>query len=108
MENNIIISDENLLKFFTKEQLDDMAKMFSDGSFQELINKYFCNGEQEVNKNSNNKESKLNYQILDKLSEDKLSQQIILTLILFCLLKNKDITQDIPKLFEKYNYPLEQ
>ena len=107
MENNIIISDENLLKFFTKEQLDDMAKMFSDGSFQELINKYFYNGEQEVNKNSNNKESKLNYQILDKLSEDKLSQQIILTLILFCLLKNKDITQDIPKLFEKYNYPLE-
>ena len=107
MENNIIISDENLLKFFTKEQLDDMAKMFSDGSFQELINKYFYNGEQEVNKNSNNKESKLNYQILDKLSEDKLSQQIILTLILFCLLKNKDITQDIPKLFEKYNYSLE-
>ena len=50
MENNIIISDENLLKFFTKEQLDDMAKMFSDGSFQELINKYFCNGEQEVYK----------------------------------------------------------
>ena len=107
MENNIIISDENLLKFFTKEHLDDMAKMFSNGSFQELINKYFCNGEQDVNNNIDNKASKLNYQILDKLSEDKLCQQIILTLIIFCLLKNKVITEEIHTLFNKYNYPLE-
>ena len=106
MENNIIISDENLLKFFTKEQLDDMAKMFSNGNFQELIDKYFCNGEKEVN--NNNKDSKLNYQMLDKyLSEDKFCQQIILTLILFCLFKNKDIKKEIPTLFEKYNFPLE-
>ena len=105
MENNIIISDENLIKFFTKEQLDDMAKMFSNGNFQELIDKYFCNGEKEVN---NNKDSKLNYQMLDKyLSEDKFCQQIILTLILFCLFKNKDIKKEIPTLFEKYNFPLE-
>ena len=106
MENNIIISDENLIKFFTKEQLDDMAKMFSNGNFQELIDKYFCNGEKEVN--NNNKDSKLNYQMLDKyLSEDKFCQQIILTLILFCLFKNKDIKKEIPTLFEKYNFPLE-
>ena len=105
MENNIIISDENLLKFFTKEQLDDMAKMFSRGSFQELINKYFCNGEKDVN--NSNKEPKLNYQILDKLSEDKLCQQIILTIILFCLLKNKEITTEIEVLLKKYNFPLE-
>ena len=106
MENNIIISDENLLKFFTKEQLDDMAKMFSNGNFQDLINKYFCIGEKEVN--NNNKDSKLNYKMLDKyLSEDKFCQQIILTLILFCLFKNKDIKKEIPTLFEKYNFPLE-
>ena len=106
MENNIIISDENLLKFFTKEQLDDMAKMFSNGNFQDLINKYFCIEEKEVN--NNNKDSKLNYQMLDKyLSEDKFCQQIILTLILFCLFKNKDIKKEIPTLFEKYNFPLE-
>ena len=107
MENNIIISDENLLKFFYKEKLDDMAKLFSNGSFQDLINKYFCNEEQDVNNNSNNKEPKLNYQILDKLSQDKLCQQIILTIILFCLLKDNGITKEIHTLLEKYNYPIE-
>ena len=118
MEDNIIISDENLLKFFSKENLEDMAFLFSNGSFQELIDKYFCenkskeNKEKEVSHNSNNKEvskiSNLNYEIFDKLAEDKLCQQIILAIVIFCLLKNKEVPEALQTLFEKYNYPLEE
>jgi hypothetical protein len=34
MEENKIISDENLIKFFPKENLENMAQLFSNGSFQ--------------------------------------------------------------------------
>ena len=40
MEDNIIMSDENLLKYFKKEDLEDMASLFANGNFQELLNKY--------------------------------------------------------------------
>ena len=40
MEENII-SDENLIKFFSKENIEEMAILFSNGSFNDLINKFF-------------------------------------------------------------------
>ena len=41
MEDNIIISDENLNQFYQKEILEDMASLFSKSCFDELLKKYF-------------------------------------------------------------------
>ena len=129
MEDNIIISDENLLKFFKKEELEDMASLFSNGNFRELLHKYFYinkSNETETNQNNlnkeqeqtpqgnnnqltpkgeNKKEPEFNYEIFEKLLEDELCQQIILTIVLFCFLKNKEISKEVNILFEKYSYP---
>jgi len=128
MEDIIIISDENLLKFFKKEELEDMASLFSNGNFRELLHKYFyinksnetetnhnnINKEEETPQGNNNqltpkgenkKEPEFNYEIFEKLLEDELCQQIILTIVLFCFLKNKEISKEVNILFEKYNYP---
>ena len=139
MEEYKKISDENLLKYFTKENLEDMASLFSNGNFQELLNKYFYinkstqnkednnknntpkekeesntqnNNDNKISKeepNSNNKENvhKLNYQLFEQLLEDELSQQIILTLVLYCLLKNKEEIKEVKTLLKKYYYPIE-
>jgi len=102
MEEIKIISDENLIKFFPKENLEDMALLFSNGSFQELINKYFY-----INSNQNNNKKEFKYELFEILLEDELSQQIILTLVLFCLLKIKEEPKEIQTLLEKYNYPID-
>ena len=102
MEEIKIISDENLIKFFPKENLEDMALLFSNGSFQELINKYFY-----INSNQNNNKKEFKYELFEILLEDELSQQIILTLVLFCLLKIKEEPKKIQTLLEKYNYPID-
>ena len=41
MEESIIISDEELIKYFSKKDLEDMATLFSNGQFKELLNNYF-------------------------------------------------------------------
>ena len=102
MEEIKIISDENLIKFFPKENLEDMALLFSNGSFQELINKYFY-----IDSNQNNNKKEFKYELFEILLEDELSQQIILTLVLFCLLKIKEEPKEIQTLLEKYNYPID-
>jgi len=102
MEEIKIISDKNLIKFFPKENLEDMALLFSNGSFQELINKYFY-----INSNQNNNKKEFKYELFEILLEDELSQQIILTLVLFCLLKIKEEPKEIQTLLEKYNYPID-
>ena len=102
MEEIKIISDENLIKFFPKENLEDMALLFSNGSFQELLNKYFY-----INSNQNNNKKEFKYELFEILLEDELSQQIILTLVLFCLLKIKEEPKEIQTLLEKYNYPID-
>jgi hypothetical protein len=79
-----------------------MALLFSNGSFQELINKYFY-----INSNQNNNKKEFKYELFEILLEDELSQQIILTLVLFCLLKIKEEPKEIQTLLEKYNYPID-
>ena len=117
MEENKIISDENLTKFFPKEKLEDMASLFFNGSFQELLDKHFYNNNQnnnidnniniEENKNNNNKRV-FKYELIEILLDDELSQQIVLTFVLFCLLKNNnEIPEEIQSLFDKYNYPID-
>ena len=149
-ENVIIISDENLIKFFTKESLKDMATLFSNGNFQDLLYKYFyiknntkeAGDEAKLNNNEDNSQIKnnqilsnnindnniknndndnditpqnppeklpeFNYRLIETLLEDEFCQQIILTLILFCFLKKKDLPEEVKLIFDKYNYPFEE
>ena len=173
MEENII-SDENLIKYFSKENLEEMAILFSNGSFSDLINKFFyysprsdsigssllsernsnaTAGSEPLNQNSNTlnnisnsnqnnnnsmqsanpnqntilnnlnnntplpistpspfpsisqKNMEFNYNLFEKLNEDELSQQILLTIALYCLLKKKNISDEAKNLINKYNYP---
>ena len=173
MEENII-SDENLIKYFSKENLEEMAILFSNGSFSDLINKFFYYSPRSdsigssllsdrnsnataaseplnqnlntLNNNPNNipnnnnsiptanpnqntilnnlnnntsfpitspspfpsisqKNLEFNYNLFEKLNEDELSQQILLTIALYCLLKKKNISDEAKNLINKYNYP---
>ena len=167
MEENII-SDENLIKYFSKENLEDMAILFANGSFSDLINKFFyysprsdsvssshlsernsnatpaseplnqnsnvLNNSSTQNNNNNSiqtpnpisnnlknnpfpitspspfpsisqKNLEFNYNLFEKLNEDELSQQILLTIALYCLLKKKNISDEAKNLINKYNYP---
>ena len=165
MEENII-SDENLIKYFTQENLEEMAILFSNGNFNDLINKFFYSSprsdsvtssflsernsnatsisasepNQNLNTNNNNanqnsnnnqnatisnlsnngvtslispspvpslsqKNAEFNYNLFEKLNEDELSQQILLTIALYCLLKKKNLTEEAKTLINKYNYP---
>ena len=143
-----IISDENLIKYFTKDNLEEMANLFSNGNFNDLINKFFyystpsdsinscllsernsnatasseplsqntiilnSNNNQNNNQNQNvpvpsisHKTAEFNYNLFEKLNEDELSQQILLTIALYCLLKKKTLTEEAKTLINKYNYP---
>ena len=128
-----ILSDENLLKFIEEEKIKDILSLFSNGRFLELINKYIMIEENpsqistplpeqnpvskvptpnimfsNINMNIQKPQSKLilNLELLEKLNEDKLSQQILLTIIIFCLLKlNK--TEDAKVILDKFIFPLE-
>ena len=51
------------------------------------------------------KNMEFNYNLFEKLNEDELSQQILLTIALFCLLKKKNISDEAKNLISKYNYP---
>ena len=51
------------------------------------------------------KNAEFNYSLFEKLNEDELSQQILLTIALFCLLKKKTLPDEVKKLINKYNYP---
>ena len=131
MEENIIISDEELIKYFSKKDLEDMATLFSNGQFKELLNNYFYikkSDETKLNQDNNTKtreelynqynksnllkegkddsQLEFNYAIFEKLLDNEFCQQIILTIVLFCLFKNKEKENEIKKLFNKYNYPL--
>jgi tetratricopeptide (TPR) repeat protein len=134
--DNNIISDLKLLKYFSQENLEEMATLFSNGSFSELLNKYFYSSVMrtesvssaldryssaassvEVNYQNNNqnhiyqssvaqKTGDFNFNLFEKLNEDELCQQILLTIALYCLLKKKNIIPEEAKtLIDRYNYP---
>lgn len=131
MEDNIIISDENLNQFYQKEILEDMASLFSKSCFDELLKKYFYvikkvelknnttdKIEEHISLNNNNElininndiepiEIELNYKIFEKLMlNNEYCHQILLTIVIFCILKNKKRIKDTNLLFERYNYPI--
>ena len=51
--------------------------------------------------NSIGDEKEFNYDLIDKYSNDKLTQQILLTLVIYCLMRIKN-ESDLKNIFEKY------
>ena len=131
-----VLSDENLLKYIEEEKIKDILNLFSNGKFLSLINKYIMAEEKSSqtptptpeqntankaqapnimfsNMNMNNNAQKppqpkliLNLDLIEKMNEDKLTQQLFLTIILFCLLKVNKL-EDAKTILEKYIFPLD-
>ena len=134
MEENTL-SDEKLMKYIEEEKIKNILNLFSSGNFSGVINKYFMSEEKssqtstpESNSNpktptpnimfsnmsTNNNAQKqpqpklvLNLELLEKCNEDKLTQQILLTIITFCLLKSNK-TEEAKTIFEKYVFTLDK
>ena len=130
-----ILSDEKLVKFIEEEKIKNILNLFSSGNFTGLINKYFMSEEKSSqtptpesntnpktptpnimfsNMNANNNAPKkpqpklvLNLELLEKINEDKLTQQILLTIIIFCLLKANKM-EEAKTIFEKYVFTLDK
>ena len=130
-----ILSDEKLVKFIEEEKIKNILNLFSSGNFTGVINKYFMSEEKSSqtptpesntnpktptpnimfsNMNVNNNAPKkpqpklvLNLELLEKINEDKLTQQILLTIIIFCLLKANKM-EEAKTIFEKYVFTLDK
>lgn len=131
----VILSDENLVKYIEEEKIKDILSLFSNGRFLELVNKYIMKEENSgqiasltpeqnlsvkpptpnimfsnINMNNNIQKPQpkliLNLDLIEKCNEDKLTQQILLTIFIFCLLKlNK--TEDAKIVLDKYIFPVD-
>ena len=134
MEENTL-SDEKLVKFIEEEKIKNILNLFSSGNFLGVVNKYFMSEEKSSqtptpesnttqktptpnimfsNMNTNYNAQKqpqpkliLNLELLEKCNEDKLTQQILLTIILFCLLKSNKM-EEAKTIFEKYIFTLDK
>ena len=130
-----ILSDEKLVKFIEEEKIKNILNLFSSGNFLGVINKYFMSEEKPSqtptpesnanpktptpnimfsNMNVNNNAPKqplpkliLNLELLEKCNEDKLTQQILLTIVIFCLLKANKM-EEAKTIFEKYVFTLDK
>ena len=120
-----ILSDEALKQYLTEDQLKDILSLFSSGKFLELINKYimiedktqpqvqtpiptpnimFSTITPVIQKPA--PKYILNLDLLEKIKEDKLSLQIISTILIFCLLKENKI-EETKTVLEKYIFNLD-
>ena len=134
MEENTL-SDEKLVKYIEEENIKNILNLFSSGNFIGVVNKYFMSEEKPSqiptpesnptpktptpnimfsNMNVNNTAQKqpqpklvLKLDLLEKCNEDKLTQQILLTIIIFCLLKSNK-TEEAKTIFEKYVFPMDK
>ena len=120
-----ILSDDSLKQYLTEDQLKDILSLFSSGKFLELINKYIMTEDktqpqvQSPIPTPNIMFSTvtpviqkpipkyiLNLDLFEKIKEDKLSLQIISTILIFCLLKENKI-EETKIVFEKYIFNLD-
>ena len=120
-----ILSDEALKQYLTEDQLKDILSFFSSGKFLELINKYIMTEDKTqpqvqtpiptpnimfstitpvIQKPA--PKYILNLDLLEKIKEDKLSLQIISTILIFCLLKENKI-EETKTVLEKYIFNLD-
>ena len=119
------LSDEALKQYLTEDQLKDILSLFSSGKFLELINKYIMTEDKTqpqvqtpiptpnilfstitpvIQKPA--PKYILNLDLLEKIKEDKLSLQIISTILIFCLLKENKI-EETKTVLEKYIFNLD-
>ena len=120
-----ILSDENLKQYLTEDQLKDILSLFSSGKFLELINKYIMTEDKTQPQAQSPIPTPnimfstvtpviqkpipkyiLNLDLFEKIKEDKLSLQIISTILIFCLLKENKI-EETKIVFEKYIFNLD-
>ena len=120
-----ILSDDSLKQYLTEDQLKDILSLFSSGKFLELINKYIMTEDktqpqvQSPIPTPNIMFSTvtpviqkpipkyiLNLDLFEKIKEDKLSLQIISTILIFCLLKENKI-EETKIVLEKYIFNLD-
>ena len=120
-----ILSDEALKQYLTEDQLKDILSLFSSGKFLELINKYIMTEDKTqpqvqtpiptpnimfstitpvIQKPA--PKYILNLDLLEKIKEDKLSLQIISTILIFCLLKENKL-EETKTILEKYIFNLD-
>ena len=120
-----ILSDDALKQYLSDDQLKDVLSLFSSGKFLELINKYIMTEDktqpqvQSPIPTPNIMFSTvtpviqkpipkyiLNLDLFEKIKEDKLSLQIISTILIFCLLKENKI-EETKIVLEKYIFNLD-
>ena len=120
-----ILSDDALKQYLSEDQLKDVLSLFSSGKFLELINKYIMTEDktqpqvQSPIPTPNIMFSTvtpviqkpipkyiLNLDLFEKIKADKLSLQIISTILIFCLLKENKI-EETKIVFEKYIFNLD-
>ena len=120
-----ILSDDALKQYLSEDQLKDILSLFSSGKFLELINKYIMTEDktqpqvQSPIPTPNIMFSTvtpviqkpipkyiLNLDLFEKIKEDKLSLQIISTILIFCLLKENKI-EETKIVLEKYIFNLD-
>lgn len=56
--------------------------------------------------NSLDEEKEFNYDLIDKYENDKLTQQILLTIVIYCLMRIKN-ESDLKNIFTKYTIPID-
>ena len=119
-----ILSDENLKQYLTEEQLKEILTLFSSGKFSDIINKYLMVEDKSQTPVQTSVPAPnimfstapvipkpvpkfiFNLDLLEKIKEDKLSLQIISTILLFCLLKTNKI-EEAKTILEKYVFNLD-
>ena len=120
-----ILSDDALKQYLSEDQLKDVLSLFSSGKFLELINKYIMTEDktqpqvQPPIPTPNIMFSTvtpviqkpipkyiLNLDLFEKIKENKLSLQIISTILIFCLLKENKI-EETKIVLEKYIFNLD-
>ena len=120
-----ILSDDALKQYLSEDHLKDVLSLFSSGKFLELINKYIMTEDktqpqvQSPIPTPNIMFSTvtpviqkpipkyiLNLDLFEKIKEDKLSLQIISTILIFCLLKENKI-EETKIVLEKYIFNLD-
>ena len=117
------LSDENLKKYLTEEQLKEILTLFSSGKFLDIINKYLMIEDKSQTPPQPQTPAPnimfsvpvvqkpvikyiFNLDLVEKIKDDKLSLQIISTIFLFCLLKANKM-EEVKTFLEKYILNLE-
>lgn len=88
-------SNINLVNPFNNINNNDNLKGFNKDLSKEVLDKYY---------GLNKDEKEYNFSLLERCETDKLTQQILLTIVIYCLLKMKEYNE-LKSLFVKYNIP---